>query len=154
MFLPHLMRTISRQRKELPEIHWFQNDRIFQNIWIFEFLNLWISGQFFRICRQFFLGICRRNFLHLSTKFLGFVDNFFCICWPIFLDLLTIIFWIFQQYFLICRRNVLDLSTKISNGPMTLSNDHIIAWVTRGERPKGAKDKVKRPEGPPTTNHF
>merc|ERR1712222_175047 len=23
------------------------------------------------------------------------------------------------------------------------------AWVTRPERPKGAKDKVKRPEGPP-----
>ena len=33
---------------------------------------------------------------------------------------------------------------------MTLSNDHIIAWVTRPERPKGAKDEVKRPEGPPT----
>ena len=32
---------------------------------------------------------------------------------------------------------------------MTLSNDHIIAWVTRPERPKGAKDEVKRPEGPP-----
>ena len=31
---------------------------------------------------------------------------------------------------------------------MTLSNDHIIAWVTRPERPKGAKDEVKRPEGP------
>ena len=24
------------------------------------------------------------------------------------------------------------------------------AWVTRPERPKGAKDEVKRPEGPPT----
>ena len=24
-----------------------------------------------------------------------------------------------------------------------------IAWVTRPERPKGAKDEVKRPEGPP-----
>ena len=24
------------------------------------------------------------------------------------------------------------------------------AWVTRLERPKGSKDKVKRPEGPPT----
>ena len=24
------------------------------------------------------------------------------------------------------------------------------AWVTRPERPKGAKDKVKGPEGPPT----
>ena len=23
------------------------------------------------------------------------------------------------------------------------------AWVTRPERPKGAKDEVKRPEGPP-----
>ena len=27
--------------------------------------------------------------------------------------------------------------------PMTLSNDCIVAWVTRPERPKGAKDKVK-----------
>ena len=25
----------------------------------------------------------------------------------------------------------------------------IFAWVTRPERPKGAKDEVKRPEGPP-----
>ena len=33
---------------------------------------------------------------------------------------------------------------------MTLSNDHIIAGVTRPERPKGAKDEVKSPEGPPT----
>ena len=24
------------------------------------------------------------------------------------------------------------------------------AWVTRPERPKGAKDEVKRPRGPPT----
>ena len=24
------------------------------------------------------------------------------------------------------------------------------AWVSRPERPKGAKDEVKRPEGPPT----
>ena len=24
------------------------------------------------------------------------------------------------------------------------------AWVTRPERPKGVKDEVKRPEGPPT----
>ena len=24
------------------------------------------------------------------------------------------------------------------------------AWVTRPERPKGAKDEVKMPEGPPT----
>ena len=27
--------------------------------------------------------------------------------------------------------------------PMLLFNDHIVAWVTRSERPKGAKDKVK-----------
>ena len=26
----------------------------------------------------------------------------------------------------------------------------MVAWVTRPERPKGAKDEVKRPEGPPT----
>ena len=32
---------------------------------------------------------------------------------------------------------------------MTLSNDHIIAWVTQPERPKAAKDEVKGPEGPP-----
>ena len=25
----------------------------------------------------------------------------------------------------------------------------MVAWVTRPERPKGAKDAVKRPEGPP-----
>ena len=25
----------------------------------------------------------------------------------------------------------------------------IFGWVTRPERPKGAKDEVKRPEGPP-----
>ena len=44
---------------------------------------------------------------------------------------------------------------KISNVPMTLTNDRIVAWVTRPERPKGAKDEVKqarraqsRPEGP------
>ena len=37
----------------------------------------------------------------------------------------------------------------------TLSNHHTVAWVTRPERPKGAKDEVKqarraqsRPEGP------
>ena len=29
---------------------------------------------------------------------------------------------------------------------MTLSNDHIIVWVTRPERPKGVKDEVK-PKG-------
>ena len=28
--VPHLTRTISRQRKELPEIRWCQNDRIFE----------------------------------------------------------------------------------------------------------------------------
>ena len=72
--------------------------------------------------------------LELPTEFFGFVDNFFWICRQFFLDLSTIF---------------LDLSTKISNVPMTLSNDHIIAWVTRPERLKGAKDEVKRPKGPP-----
>ena len=34
---------------------------------------------------------------------------------------------------------------------MKLRQDVVVtfAWVTRPERPKGAKDKVKRPEGPP-----
>ena len=36
---------------------------------------------------------------------------------------------------------------------MTLSNDRIFMWVTRPERPKGAKDEVKRPEGPPARSH-
>jgi len=27
--------------------------------------------------------------------------------------------------------------------PMTLSNNHIITWLTQPERPKGAKDEVK-----------
>ena len=32
--------------------------------------------------------------------------------------------------------------------PTTLSNDRIVTWVTRPERPKGAKDEVKRgPKG-------
>ena len=38
---------------------------------------------------------------------------------------------------------VADLSTTTENGEM------IFAWVTRPKRPKGAKDEVKRPEGPP-----
>ena len=33
--------------------------------------------------------------------------------------------------------------------PTTLSNDRTVTWVTRPERPKGAKDEVKRPQGPP-----
>ena len=51
-------RTISRQRKELPEIRWCQNDRIFEgfldfpkkyeilDFWISGFLDFWISGFF------------------------------------------------------------------------------------------------------------
>ena len=31
-----------------------------------------------------------------------------------------------------------------------LSAFQLPAWVTRPERPKGAKDEVNRPEGPPT----
>ena len=34
---------------------------------------------------------------------------------------------------------------------MTLSKDHIIAWVTRPERQKGAKDEVKPAQG---TNNY
>ena len=46
-------RTISRQRKELPEIRWCQNDRIFEGFldfpknmkfWISGFLDFWIFG--------------------------------------------------------------------------------------------------------------
>ena len=61
-----------------------------------------------------FFWICRRNLLDLSTKSFGFVDK---------------IFWI-------CRRNLLNLLEKYAN-------DRIVTWVTRPERPKGAKDEVK-----------
>ena len=35
---------------------------------------------------------------------------------------------------------------------MKVRNEVVVtfAWVTRPERPKGAKDNVKEPEGPPT----
>jgi len=45
--------AISRQRKELPEVRWCQNDRIFEGFldfpkhmkfWISGFLDFWISG--------------------------------------------------------------------------------------------------------------
>ena len=85
--------------------------------------------------------------LHMLSKCLINVKQ---MVYYIFADLSTIFFGFVDNFFRICRRNFLDLSTKISNVPMTLSNDHIIAWVTRPERPKGAKDEVKRPEGPPT----
>ena len=54
-FLRHLTRTISRQRKELPEIRRCRNDRIFEGFldfpkkmkfWISGFLDFWISGFF------------------------------------------------------------------------------------------------------------
>ena len=76
-----------------------------------------ILFDFFRFVDDFF-WICRQNFWDLSTKILGFVDNFF--------GFVDEIFWI-------CRKNM----------SMTLSNDCIVTWVTRPERPKGAKDEVK-----------
>ena len=74
--------------------------------------------------------------MDLSTKLFGFVNDYFLDLSTFFLDLSTKFFGFVDNFFL-------DLSTKISNVPMTLSNDHIIVWVTRPERPKGAKDEVK-----------
>ena len=68
--------------------------------------------------------ICRQNLF-------GFVDKIFWICRQKFLDLLKKVFWICANF-------------KIGNLPMTLSNDRIVAWVTRPERPKGANDEVKQ----------
>ena len=74
--------------------------------------------------------------MDLSTEIFGFVDEFFLDLSTIFLDFLTIFFGFVEK-------KIVDLLTKISNLPMTLSNDHIIVWVTRPEFPKGTKDEVK-----------
>ena len=88
--------------------------------------------------------ICRRNFLDLSTKFFGFVDEIFWICRQNFLDLSTKCFGFFDNFFGFFGESF-GFSTIYCN----------VAWVTRPERPKGAKDDVKqarraqsRPEGP------
>ena len=64
-------------------------------------------------------------FLDLSTNFLDLLT--------IFLDLLTNSFGFVDNIYWICQKNM----------TMTLSNDRIVMWVTRPERPKGAKDEVR-----------
>ena len=60
--VPHLTRTISRQRKELPEIRWCQNDQIFEGL---SGVQKKVSG----ICLQIFVFT---GYLHgshlLSTR--------------------------------------------------------------------------------------
>ena len=70
--------------------------------------------------------ICQQFFLDFSTRFFGFVDKNL-------LDLSTKSFGFVDKIFCICRKNM----------PTTLSNVCIVTWVTRPERPKGAKDEVK-----------
>ena len=44
------------------------------------------------------------------------------------------------------KPNTFNLHAELDFYPMAnaLSNDRIVTWVTRPERPKGAKDKVKQ----------
>merc|ERR1711989_295205 len=88
--------AISRQRKELPEIRWCQNDRIFEDfldfpknmiIWIFGFLDFcifWISGYISATKRATRNPLVSKRldfwildfwiFLDFLTTFFGFVD--------------------------------------------------------------------------------
>ena len=60
--------------------------------------------------------------------------------------LLTIFCWIFwegDRKESKSKFQQIASNLKINNVPITLTNDRIVAWVTRPERPKGAKDEVK-----------
>ena len=89
--------ALSREQKELPEIHWCQNYRIFKG-----FLNLPKNMNFW-ICWQFFFGFVDDFFLDLSTNFvLYLLTKFFWICWRNFLDLSTKCFGFVDVLFWIC----------------------------------------------------
>ena len=80
-----------------------------------------------------FVQICPEKCSDLSGKIFRFVQGNFRICPGIISDLSRKIFSVWDKFI-------------------------YLTWVTRSERPKGAKDEVKqarraksRPEGPPTT---
>ena len=83
--------TISRQRKELPEIRWCQNDRIFEGFldfpknmkfWISGFLDFWIFGFLDFLDFRLYLGNKKRYRKSAGVKTAGFSRAF----------------WIFQKY--------------------------------------------------------
>jgi hypothetical protein len=116
-----------------------------------------LSGKIFRFVWTNF-QICLGKFSDLSVIFFGFVSDIFWICQWYFLDLSMMFFGFVRDIFWICPWSFLDLSVIFSGflnnfyvflghffkiSVVFPSNDHIVAWVTRPEGPKGAKDEVK-----------
>ena len=119
--------------------------------WICRRHFLDLSTTFFGLVNKIF-WICQRNFLDLSTIFFGFVNDFFLDLSTIFLDLSTKFgfgFGFATPCSFVDRKESkskfqqIASNLKICNVTMTLTNDRIVAWVTRPERPKGTKDEVK-----------